>query len=75
MSAAWNDTLCQPESWHPAACLFPLLPEHELMALADVIREHGLLNPIVRFNEKGPNEHLVSIGPQSSNFLDIREVT
>src|SRR5579859_1577210 len=36
------------ERVHPAAALFPLLPEPELAALADDIRDNGLVHPIVR---------------------------
>lgn len=35
--------------WHPAACIFPMLPDDELQNLADDIREHGQLEPIVFF--------------------------
>jgi len=35
--------------WHPAACIFPMLPDDELQELADDIREHGLNEPIVFF--------------------------
>ncbi len=36
------------ERVHPAAALFPLLPEPELEALATDIRDNGLVHPIVR---------------------------
>lgn len=35
--------------WHPAACIFPMLPDAELKTLADDIREYGLREPIVLF--------------------------
>lgn len=34
---------------HEAAALFPLLPMHELSELADDIKKHGLLHPVVMF--------------------------
>ena len=34
-------------SFHPACLLFPRLADDELRALADDIRQNGLLNPIV----------------------------
>ena len=34
-------------SFHPACLLFPRLPDDELRALAEDIRQNGLLNPIV----------------------------
>lgn len=38
-----------PVRWHPAACIFPMLPDAELKTLADDIREFGLREPIVLF--------------------------
>jgi hypothetical protein len=46
----WN--LCDPENWHYAASVFPLLERDELEALSVDIREHGLLNPIIRCEGK-----------------------
>lgn len=37
-------------SFHPACLLFPRLTDDELQALADDIRQNGLLNPIVTLN-------------------------
>lgn len=37
---------------HPAAELFPMLPEAELRELADDISKHGLLVPIIRYGEQ-----------------------
>lgn len=41
----WKKHL-NPESWHPAAKLFPVMGERELIELADDIRRNGLLYPI-----------------------------
>jgi len=35
--------------WHPIACIFPMLSDDELSALADDIRAHGQREPIVMF--------------------------
>lgn len=44
--------LCEPENWHYAANIFPLLERDELEALSVDIKEHGLLNPIIRCEGK-----------------------
>jgi ParB family chromosome partitioning protein len=51
-SGQTNDWLTQPENWHEAAKLFPLLPDEELNDLAEDIKENGLLNPIMLFEGK-----------------------
>jgi hypothetical protein len=45
-------SLCEPENWHYAASVFPLLERDELEALSSDIKEHGLLNPIIRCEGK-----------------------
>jgi DNA modification methylase len=35
--------------WHPAACIFPMLPDKELQELADDIAKHGQREPVVLF--------------------------
>src|ERR1700686_3975810 len=40
----WNN----PDNWHYAANIFPLMPPDELAALAADIKSNGLLNPILR---------------------------
>jgi ParB family chromosome partitioning protein len=42
----------QPEHWHDAAKLFPILPIDELTSLAADIKAHGLQNPIVLLDGK-----------------------
>lgn len=41
--------LCEPENWHPAAGMFPLMnaEDGELVGLVESIKSTGLLNPIV----------------------------
>lgn len=46
------DALCQPEGWHPAAKIFPLMSDDELRELARDIGEKGLLQPIMLFEGK-----------------------
>lgn len=73
MSNKWE--LCEPSSWHFAANIFPLLERDELEALSVDIKEHGLLNPIIRCGGKildGRNRmlacRLVQVEPR---FRDI----
>jgi DNA modification methylase len=39
-------------AWHPAACIFPMMPDDELQSLADDIAKHGLREPVVMFDGK-----------------------
>lgn len=41
-----------PIEWHPAACIFPMMPDEDLQALADDIATHGLREPVVTFQGK-----------------------
>src|ERR1700733_7474148 len=44
------ERLCEPENWHPAACMFPMLKNDEGFKLEDLVKsitQTGLLNPIV----------------------------
>lgn len=43
---SWREYL-DPDRWHPAADIFPLLEGDELQELADNVAEHGLADPIV----------------------------
>lgn len=45
-------TYTDPSQWHDAAKLFPMLPDTELQELAEDIKAHGLLNPIVLHDGK-----------------------
>jgi len=49
------EKLCEPENWHPAASMFPMLGGDEgfrLKNLVDNIQQSGLLNPVVMLNNK-----------------------
>lgn len=49
------------ESWHPAATIFPMFPEAELIALADDIEKNGQREPILILDGKildGRNRNL-----------------
>lgn len=37
-------------SWHPVACMFPMLPHEDLLKLSDDIRKNGQHEPIVLFD-------------------------
>jgi AAA domain len=50
-SAELPDTKAINIPFHPLASIFPLPPEHELRAMADDIAAHGLLEPIVMFED------------------------
>jgi hypothetical protein len=67
--------MCDPENWHYAASVFPLLERDELEALAVDIKEHGLLNPIIRCEGKildGRNRMLACrLGQVEPKFRDI----
>lgn len=43
---------CQPDHWHEAANLFPILHGAEFTALVNDIRDNGLQNPVVLFDDK-----------------------
>jgi 16S rRNA G966 N2-methylase RsmD len=43
---------CQPDHWHEAANLFPILHGTEFSALVQDIRDNGLQNPVVLFDDK-----------------------
>jgi len=43
---------CEPGSWHEATTMFPVLPADEMENLAEDIRQHGLLNPLVLHADK-----------------------
>jgi len=50
MTNKWE--MCEPNNWHYAANVFPLLDREELEALSVDIKCHGLLNPIIRCSGK-----------------------
>lgn len=64
-----------PTAFHPIAGIFPLMDDDKLQSLADDIREHGLREPIVRFDGKvldGRNRlaacHMAGVDPQFRDF-------
>lgn len=46
----WHE-YCDPSSWHPAANIFPLMPNDELQKLADDIKTNGQKNAIILVND------------------------
>jgi hypothetical protein len=70
---------CDEANWHDAAKLLPLLSEDKLKELADDIREHGLLNPIVLADGKvidGRNRILACrIAGVIPTFIELKETT
>lgn len=46
VTGEWKRYL-EPQAWHPAAKIFPLMAERELAELAKDIKENGLLSPVV----------------------------
>src|SRR5713226_7659415 len=42
----------QSENWHPAAKVFPILPENKLREMAADIEANGLQNPIALFEDQ-----------------------
>lgn len=74
-----NAMLKTETEWHPAACIFPMLPDDELQALAADIREHGLREPVVFFEGKvldGRNRWLAckfaGVEPKITEFVGSR---
>lgn len=62
--------------WHPAACIFPMLPDEELQELANDIREHGQHEAIVLYDGMvldGRNRWLAckfaNVEPKTRTFL------
>jgi hypothetical protein len=43
---------CQPNQWHEAANLFPILHGAEFTSLVQDIRDNGLQNPVVLLDDK-----------------------
>lgn len=35
--------------WHPAACIFPMMSDDELVALSEDIKQHGQREPVIMF--------------------------
>jgi len=62
--------------WHPAACIFPMMPDEDLQALADDIVKHGLREPVVMFDGKvldGRNRSaacaIAQVTPKTTEFI------
>lgn len=70
-----RDTAPANLAWHPAACIFPMMPDDELQALADDIAAHGLREPVILFEGKvldGRNRSaacaIAQVTPKTSEF-------
>lgn len=70
-----TEAVSKPVAWHPAACIFPMMPDEDIQALADDIAVHGLREPVIMFDGKildGRNRWaacmIASVQPRTTEF-------
>jgi hypothetical protein len=61
MTTKTNDWLkyCQPENWHEAATIYPMMAQADLEKMAEDIKKNGLQNPVTLIADKGGNPRVL----------------